>query len=397
MATIIPGGAKFPDRNYFCGPFKAPNDAIYVVLLVTGDLVPEVYKATDPLDSFSVQDTGNKPTHTLCRTLWAYLSGSEIHIATGHDSTDGPEVEYHLFETSDDTWTTVDEEIEDTKNADGNASIGVRSDGDIIVLYNGTADSDMGQSYTRVDYAREEGGGWTVGVDVGGTTPAAEDRQGCTLVRGSGDNMHFFWVYGLGAGEKKLRANTLDSTNGLGTERSSTTGLDIPRLNPGIHFTEGATEHVIVPFKSGTNFAVWVWRFTESSGDLGAPEGETQISEVANDVRDLNDTAVMCSAVDGNGEAYLMWSQSSTWDLFRDNIGPPYSTAEWGTDIEELDAVSIDRISCNIYTRDGGTKLAYVYVDNGGAKYGEVGISAAAVGPILRRTLIPFELHNLAR
>lgn len=294
----------FSPGNYYAGPFKAPNQAIYVVLK---GINVEVWKATDPTDSFAEQDTGGKSIINRNPTsIWAYLSGSELHIA----SASGGNVEYFIFDTADDTYTLIDEEVDPVKDAPTNpgASISVRSDGDVIVLYSGDQDSDMGNPFERVDYARKEGSNWVVGVDVGGVTPADEDRVGGVLVRGSADNMHFLWNHPAETNE--LRGTTLDSGNGLGTTQT----LDLmttPAAHawaPGIAWNDGGTWRVVVPVEDADTGELVVVRWVESSGDLAASPGTTVVGS-PEDVLMANATPIACAAVDGDGRMYLMWGE----------------------------------------------------------------------------------------
>jgi hypothetical protein len=59
-----------------------------------------------------------------------------------------------------------------------------------------------------------------------------------------------------------------------------------------------------------------------------------------------------------------------------------------------LDAVTINRISCNIYPRDGAIKLAYVYDDDGDIKYNEVSISAPTA-PAMANSRFPDQNYKI--
>lgn len=374
------GSASLPDQNYYCGPFKAPNQAIYLAIMDTASPNRiQVFKATDPTSSFSAQDSGNRPTVIEFETMWSYLSGSEIHIVD-LDSIGGS-VRYHVFDTSSDTWTTINETVEILKDnpaaANVSVSIAVRSDGDKIVLYNGDIDKDMGQSFERVDYARKEGSTWTFGIDVGGTSPAAEDRTGSVLVRGSVDNMHFFWINpGISA---PLAGRSLASNNTLGTRRTRALvidGLPHPWV-PGIAWDDGGTWRIIVPFEDGTTDALTVVRWEESSGILVDAPGSTVVGP-PEDVAAANGSPIACAAIDGDGRMYIMWSGGGAAgvdkDLWRSDAAPPYTS--WAAETEVINATTINRISCNVYPRDGAIKLAFVYDEAGTIKYNEVSITA---------------------
>lgn len=374
---------EYADQNYFVGPFKAPNQAIYLVTRDTS-LGMQVYKATDPTDSFTRQDNAGKPFFDDYFSFWAYLSGSEIHIATAGPSGGGVTNRYQVFDTASDTWTTVNETIEDVKDEPAGSSIAtsiaVRSDGDVIVLYNGDQDNDMGNPFERVDYARREGGSWTVGIDVGGTTPAAEDRIGGVIVRGSADNMHlFFGNEDNASGEWQGR--TLDAANSLSAIRTldlgSATFARPHYWNAGIAWNDSGTWRVSVPTVDRDTDELVMVRWVESSGDLAASPGTTVVGS-PEDVTFISPDYPVCAVVDGDGQMYVMWSGGGAGgndlDLYRDDATPPYTS--WSGETEVINATTINRISCNIYPRDGAIKLAFVYDEAGTIKYNEVSISA---------------------
>lgn len=388
-------GAAFPNQNYFCGPFKAPNQQIYLVLLETTGGTAEVYMATDPTASFAAQDTSNNPTQDPI-TMWAYLSGSEIHLVT--ITNNFPEIKYHVFDTASDTWTTTNEAVDDVKNyTDANlaASVAVRSDGDVILLYTADPDADMGNDFARVDYARREASSWTIGVDVGGTSPANINRVGGILVRGSVDNMHFFWTF---AGTNELQARSLDSANSLGATRvldQSTNVGTTHKWTAGISWNDAGTWRIIVPVEDLVTSELLVIRWVESSGVLAASPGETIVGS-PEDVAAQNGTTIACAAIDGDGRMYLMWSGGGAagvdLDLYRDDAAPPYTS--WSGETEVIDATTINRISCNVYPRDGAIKLAFVYDEAGTIKYNEISI-AAPTAPAMAASRFPDQNYKI--
>src|SRR3990167_6766664 len=153
---------------------------------------------------------------------------------------------------SSDTWGTIDELIETPKDAPITplASVAVRSDGDVIVLYAGDVDAVMGTSYQRTDYARKEAS-WTVGVNVGGQGQE-DNHYGGAVVRGASDRMHFFW-------------NNLTSTTYLHRSLSSANAIDTAAtvdatafnadriLGSGISYVSGSNTVVKCPYLDAGN------------------------------------------------------------------------------------------------------------------------------------------------
>jgi len=164
-------GVTFPSQTYYLGPFKS-GGAFYIVFVESADIsVINVYKATDPTDSFSIQDTANDPDVTsTIRSMAVVKDGTDLHISTWAGT--GPEIRRHVFHMATDLWdgTLVNEEVEDIDDIPPSANqfswIEIRSDGDVIVQYSGDTDSIHGVARRRVDYARKEGSTWTRGVLV---------------------------------------------------------------------------------------------------------------------------------------------------------------------------------------------------------------------------------------
>lgn len=379
MAVTIGGANTSLHLNSgYGGPFKAPNGFVYFIARESGVL--RAWKGNAARDAFVAQDTAGEGT-PVAESHWCYLLGEVIHCATTNVSgASDTDVQYHAFDTSSDTWTTVDETI--VLGIKGVAtqrrvSLAVRSDEDVIVLYQGDPDKDMGADKERVDYARKEVG-WTINIDVGGTTPAGEHRTGGVVVRGSLDNMHFVGA-NLDA-TNDIFYRTLDSTNNLST-LSGTSLMTTPIANlfgPGIAWLDGATWRVAIPLVDTDDDSANVLRFAESSGDIGSP-GQTTFGS-PEDVYQVLGAAHLCAARDGDGRMYVMWSGGGAagvdQDLYRDDSAAPYTT--WSGETEVIDATTIGRISCSVFPIAGAIKLAYIYDDGASnpIKYDEVALSA---------------------
>ncbi len=194
--ATISDTATFPAQNSFVGPVKDASDDFYVVLLDKADTsIVRMFKASDPAGRWSEADPEARldlPAAVL--SMWSVLDGSVIHVATQDANRD---VEYHTFNTSSaasspDTWQTVREVVDGTPNGTAAAvSIAVRSDGSVIVLYQGATDDVGGTSYERVDYARKESGVWTTGVSI--DNGGANHWKAAVIVNGSSDHLHLFF------------------------------------------------------------------------------------------------------------------------------------------------------------------------------------------------------------
>jgi len=296
-------------------------------------------------------------------SLWAVLVGTDLHVATAEAQAGGSRWAYSKLDTLTDTWTIKDEQISTNglSSTVGDAiSLAVRDDGDVIVFYNRTV-----AGRDEVVYARREGGAWTadIQVDDGGI----DNFSGAVIVKDTSgsDRMHFFFqdVTLSDAFQRTLLAtNALEAFPAAGD-------ADVSGINHlfghGMSYDDGGTQRIRCPYRDDTNDVAYA-EF-DSVDAPGAFTLNTAISD--NDVDAQNQTPVMCSSNDGTDE-YLLYSDITTFDLFRDKN----KTA----DVELEDAVTVERISCNVYNRSG-QKLAYLWQDTGTTRYGEESLAVAAV------------------
>lgn len=362
---------KFPRTNNYVGPFLSGGN-FYTVLIDSADnSLVEVHKATDPTSSFVEQDSGNKPNTTDdVKSIWVHQEGTDLHVGHGeHDGTSTVRYGYSVFHMATDLWdgTIVNEEIEaSVTSLDGldlSISISVRSDGDVVVLYNGATDSIHGQDRDRVDYRRREGGTWSAAIAV--DNAAEFSWFGSIIVRGSSDRMHFFFK---DDDASDAYQRTLTSGNSLESFPSAgDTATDAVNhvFGPGISYDDGGTQRVRCPYADGSgqvSYAEFDSGDTPGAFTINADVGDNTVE------RAIERHVLACLSVDGTDE-HLLYANDADQDLYHDKND--------GTDTEVLDAVTINHISCNVYDRSG-TKLAYVYDDGGTIKYNEVDIAVVA-------------------
>lgn len=357
----------FPNHNYYVGPFLS-GGAFYTVLLdSTDESLVEVHKATDPTSSFTEQDSGNKPNTTDdIKTMWVHQEGTDLHIVHGEfDGTDTARYGYSIFHMATDLWhaTIVDETIEASVTVlgatDVSCSISVRSDGDVIVLYNGATDREHGTEQHRVDYRRREGGTWSSAIAV--DNAGADFWFGSVIVRGSSDRMHFFFKND----DDDAFQRTLTSANVLETFPAAGDS-DVNAANhvfgPGISYDDGGTQRVRCPYKDGGTGLVSYAEF-DSADAPGAFTVNAGVTSSAVFVK--QEFPVQCMAADGTNE-HLLFSNPGR-DPRHDINNITETTILAGT---------VDFLSCNIYDRPG-KKLAFVYDDGGTIKYNEVDLDPA--------------------
>ena len=371
---------QFPDQNYFEGPFIDGNGNVYIVLLnsTTQDL--EVYKATDPTDSFSEVDAAGAPTAgSSGASVWVIQDGDTLHIIAINLG-GGVSVRYHTFTTSDhattgDEWVVANELVEapGASSADGerSCSIVARSDGTVVVIYNGDEDSVHGNPYSRVDYAiRSTVPAWTVGIalDAGGQV----DYFGSVAVLDTDNDMTHFFFIDFTASPKLGKHRSLTSGDSLSiveTGAATPTGDQHPFI-PGIFTLDGSTHRVRVAYRHSSGGALNLVRVD----DDGTPSETAGITAA---VFGINESPVACLAVDGT-HGHVLYSDNTS-DLFHDTAVTPHTS--WGTDTEFKNTATINRLSCNVIDRSG-KKLAMVYDDDGTVQYDEKDIGSA---PATRR------------
>jgi len=318
-------------------------------------------KATsDPAVDGNWADVDFSLTGELVVSMWCFEDSGDIHIATQGA---GGIVRYHVFDPGTDTFTTKNEVVVTNAPLAGveACSIAVRSDGDVIIGYAGQDGGDG-----AIFYAREEGAGWTTNVQVDGAA-STNDYSGIVIVLGLSDRMHFFYFNDT---LDDFLHRSLSSTNVLDTadqviDATGAFGLKLPH-NHGVSYVSGATK-VRVPY-GDFNARISIAKF-----DSGAdPTITTDAGVTAAGTSAINGNTIICLSVDG-ATLHLLWSDSATLDIFHDEND---DDGGWGTDTEEKDAVTCNRISCNVYTR-GSLVLAYLYLDIATVKYAERSLAAA--------------------
>ena len=353
---------SFPDQNYFVGPFKSSAGVFYTVLRVaTAPSSLKVFKATDPTDSFPSSYIWNVGSNVI--SLWSYQVADVLHVVA---QTAAFNVYYRTFNMATDTWGT--EETIETIASTGDTSpiacsVAVRDDGDVVVLYQGGWDKIMGTNYGRVDYARKEGGSWTVAQDVTADTGTGVHYYAGVVVKGASDRMHFFFEKGTSVATHRSLAsdNTLDTKIEYDTTvETSTNYVHVP----GVSYVD-TVRKVRVPYRDNSG------KLSIAKFDSGAnPTITTDVD--ASDVSTYtpNSFPAACLANDGT-TLHLTYAHTTLQWLYHDKN----SGSGWGTDTQLL-AVTINRISSNVYDRQG-QKLAYVYDDGGTVKYNELDINEA--------------------
>jgi hypothetical protein len=265
-----------------------------------------VWKTTgDPttLTNWSAQDTG-VTLMSKCYSLWSVLDGTDIHVATysrdWSDTTTINKVEHHVFDTTTDSWTVIRDKAgmnsaaSDADSGFFGCSLGVRSDGDVVVLFTDEpADTDV-----DVVYSRKESGTWTRDQNV--STGSGDHRIAGVVQMGASDRAHFFF---LDTTLTQVKHRSLSSANSLDTESlvfGSKTGVNYSS-GRGISYADNGNTVVKFPFVR--NFEdLWVAYFNS-----GANPTISTITAGDNEPVDVNSSLVACLAVDGTN-SWILYS-----------------------------------------------------------------------------------------
>src|SRR3972149_930841 len=313
--------------------------AFYTVLLDSIGRRMIAYKATDPTSTWTAMDS--IIMNDIVLSLWVWQEGSVLHIATQEQTSH--RVAYHTFNTSTDAFVIENEEVINpgTKlGADSSCgiSISLHSDSDVIIIY-----SQKTGSVDGVRYGRREAAVWTL-VDLDVTNACAAG----VVVRGASDRMHFFWTE---PGNDDLEHRSLASDNTLDTQQTADASIDttvIHSVGRGISYVSGANTVVKAPYLLLNN------GYVTSFNSAANPTISTS-SVTFEAVLEADNEAKVLLVLDGT-TTHLIYIETTARDLYRD---VQTDGGSWGTDIEDFDAITSNRISANIYD-DGGTVIGII-------------------------------------
>ncbi len=355
-------------------PRKSSADNFYGVTRDDADEL-DVYKATDPEVSWSLQDSGDGPVHAgIVEGFATFQDGDIIHMIVWSDDT----YEYYTFDMSTDQWG-VDQLIETVTDAPANAwgSISVRSNGDVIVVYTGDQVKVSGKNRERIYVNIRTGGTWSgpVSLDDGGPNHYGNPN----VVKGPlTDDMHIFW--GMDPNSDFLfsynesQARTLDPSNVLSTVVTDplSVGAVFLGISNGVSYEDAGTQRMLFAGVEGTlNRDRQYFPCTEDGSDdivIG-----TTVSDSAGANPKITDKVALISLAELDGDLHQLYSGGGAAGVDQDLY---YTTsiddgATWALPTEEIDGITVNFISASIYVRGIDTVLAYIYEEDGKQLYNE--------------------------
>ena len=391
--TIITGG-HFPGH---APPFisSAGNVYAFIQTIVTANVIMEAYKATDPTSSWAVQDSENGPTTTSSVGTFESVSIVQLADLLYVASFALGDYRFSIFNMATDAWTTADQLIEDVSGTPPDQSwISIappRTDGTIVVAYAGATDGVKGGDKQRVDYNIRSfpGGAWGGPIALDAAGDIHYGNPNCVL--GTNDGVHMVWQQQSAttdppAAWATLEGRTLNSVDSLSTTSTGigdVTSSNLIGIPHAITYDDGGTQQIILNGFPGNAQNLHTAQCTEDGSDDISLD-VLAVESFTTHTGAFNGEITILSYVELGGELHLVFSggggsaPSTELDVYSSKSTD--NGTSWDTAVEEIDAITCNFISANIYARAGDTVLAYVYDDGGTTKYNE-------------KVLIPSTIH----
>jgi hypothetical protein len=361
-----------PGTGSWCGPLKVNSKYYGFLLDMGGGLVTDLCAVgtSDPSTTdFAIKDRTAQPRITTSAdddngTIDCDPGSTvTIGVVTQHPSSEDPE--FHEFNTSSDTWTTLNEVIDSaaSENVAHMASICWRpSATEWFVLYQGYRDKVMGVNRPRVDYGRKSGASWiSVGnrVDYGDNTSYDEQPYyvGYCVADSSGRVYMTFSSRTVETGSApQIYLRVLNTSNVLNPTSYSVTSADgydgqfYICAHRGVVYDDSGTEKIRFVFQ-GENGSAELKAYLLEMNEGDDP---TVTSNEVGDNEWSSSGLIMGVAADGT-DVYTLYFESV---VGVDNDKIWYDLND-GTDVDMTpEADDGWNFSANIYDR-GGTKIGF--------------------------------------
>jgi len=365
----------------FYPPRKSSGGSFYAVS-INGTGV-DVFKATDPTSSWAIQDAANNPVlGVIANVVSQYQDGDVLHIATAEVSGANQNYRYHTFNMATDAWVITNEVIETITTflpLNQWISISVRSDGDVVVAYNGASETVHGAQKERIDLNVRTGGTW--GGPVAIDDASAIHFGNPVITKGPlTDDMHLLWTKTTGGGSLstyiEYEARTLDPSDVLSTT--------IAAINLGS--TEALTTITNAVSYEDAGTQRMCWAYTRNAGSINTINSIRAVEDGSDDISTLaarfissaqevfaNGNFGVHSIGEENGNLHALYSGGGAQGVDQDiyYMSSTNDGALWGSLNEEMDAITCNWLSGHIYIRGVDTVFAYIYDDAGVQKYNE--------------------------
>ena len=396
LPTTIESFAGRPGHH---PPFKTSGGSFYAVgVESTGDIA--IYKADsdDPTSGWTEQDAAEArggPAAGAC--MASVFDGTIIHSAFWN----GFSYSYKPFDTSTDTYNAF-QAIDAVENDPTQPwiSLAIRSDGDVVAVYAGDTDQNMGGKKERVDFNVRTGGTWGGPVALGVDADVHDGNPNCVL--GTNDFVHCVWQHTVDTtdpptawtdthGRSIDPADDSASTLDISDADTESVLLGYPNV---ISYDDGGTQRIIASGFDSAGTTLDTAQATEDGSDeiLLTATGVTE--SFSTEPGFANGEAGISTFVELSGDIHCLYSGDGAAGADQDLW---YTTsaddgASWSAPTEEIDAITVNFISANIYVRGSDTVMAYVYDDGGVQKYNEKVLIAGGAAALVEPPL----LHSFA-
>lgn len=322
--------------------------------LAAGLSTMRVLKASDPVGTWTVQDTSNEPDDS---TSGFYLKSGVGHWGAGVDGDggfvfhasylEGPgttdDVASVKFNTSTDTWANTGGReynlasiprggsfVGQTIQLSGTAAV----DGDLVVSYAGDTERVMGVEENRAHLAiyDSSANSWTTEILVDDSAVNDQAHYApCRIAQSTVDEevIHLFTMRDiLTAGtDTNIWRGVYDLSTGLGTWNTSASPFDglsqINRLRELVK-TSNAREFIFLFVDSTSDYEIGSYTENATTGYPGAPSFTGAISSVlSTSIAFKQNTNTDVSTSPNNEEVKLVHDGSAAWIFYLNNSTPP--------------------------------------------------------------------------
>jgi hypothetical protein len=303
IPNFVQAGANIGGRY---GPFKDDSGNLWIIGYLTGTFKLTAWRSTD---GGATWNTNFQATGAGSATLDCFFDITNQIIYAVADSGGTRILGVWKFQISTTTWSEVfssgtrPQASNDTTYTKCNASILVRSTGEIVVVYQGPTHSVMGTAYDSVYYARLSSAGvWSAGVQVDDN--AAQSYPFLNACLGASDRVHMFMNAN---GTAKHRS--LDSTNVMDT-LANVTGVYGVANNLASFWN--STRGLMVVFQGGS--------VVSRASSVANPTWTDDPVTLA-----AKNTVAAALVYDGAGKIIIVYVDNSTSDIFTSSS----STTSW--------------------------------------------------------------------
>ncbi len=366
--------------NSYHGPFRSSAGDVYTILIESGTNDAEIvaFKGVDPTVSFVEQDSSNRPQMSTTSTngvvsLNCFQKSDILYVSTQESVSE--QVFHAQFDMDADAWVDLgssdfDIAVDTTTDANLNAcDICVLDNNKVRIVYQGEQDKVMGTPQERIHHAwsTDGGGSFTAALTLSAVGDEG-DSTGPRIVT-DGVNAWVVWKQTHDTDTNNLFEASIHPDDSVQTLQD--TGEEffsgLSPISHGVVFDRLGTKKVRFAFNSlvgSGDTEVLEFDVTQDPTSFGATSLDTGTTPIVG-----NDITV-CLAADG----------STVHEIQRHTDGDLFSTNDqdidsWVALAERRDATNINNVSCNVFWRDGGPKLAMIYRDGTTPTYDELAIT----------------------